>query len=143
MINFIALLAGVLFGCGLTISQMINPNKIINFLDVMGHWDPSLLFVMMGALSVTWVGYTFVLKKSRPLCADKFNLPTKKSADFPLIIGAAIFGIGWGLAGYCPGPGLTAVGLYIPDAAYFVCGMILSAVVISACSSVIARYRKS
>lgn len=128
--NIIALIAGILFGCGLTISQLINPNKIINFLDIMGHWDPSVLLVMASALSITWLGYTFVLKKSKPIYCDEFNLPQKKSVDFPLVYGSAIFGIGWGLAGYCPGPGLTAVGLGIADAIYFVCGMILSAIVI-------------
>jgi uncharacterized membrane protein YedE/YeeE len=128
--NIIALLAGILFGSGLTISQLINPDKIINFLDIMGHWDPSVLVVMASALSVTWVGYSFVLKKSKPLCGEEFNLPTKKSLDFPLMFGAAIFGIGWGLAGYCPGPGITAIGLFIADAIYFVCGMVLSAIAI-------------
>lgn len=130
MINMIALLAGILFGCGLTISQMINPNKIINFLDITGNWDPSLLFVMIGALSITWLGYLFIFKTSKPVCAAEFNLPQKKSIDRSLLIGAAIFGIGWGLAGYCPGPGLTAIGLGIPDAIYFVCGMVLSAIVL-------------
>lgn len=124
-----ALLAGILFGCGLTISQLINPNKIINFLDVTGNWDPSLLLVMVSSLSITWLGYLFVLKKSKPIFCTEFNLPKKKSVDFPLVIGAAIFGTGWGLAGYCPGPGLTALGLGILDAIYFVCGMVLSALV--------------
>lgn len=128
--NIIALITGILFGLGLTISQLINPNKIINFLDIMGNWDPSVLLVMASALGITWLGYAYILKKSKPICSTEFSLPQKKSVDFILIVGSAIFGIGWGLAGYCPGPGLTAVGLGIPDAIYFVCGMILSAIVI-------------
>jgi len=130
-VNIIALLAGIIFGCGLTISQLINPHKVINFLDIMGNWDPSVLVVMASALSITWLGYFFALKKSKPLYCDEFKLPQKKSMDVGLIIGAAIFGIGWGLAGYCPGPGLTAVGLGIADAIYFVCGMTLSAIILS------------
>lgn len=125
-----ALLAGILFGGGLTISQMINPNKIINFLDITGNWDASLLFVMASSLFITWLGYLFIFKNSKPICALEFNLPKKKSVDLSLMIGSAIFGIGWGLGGYCPGPGLTALGLGIADAIYFVCGMVLSAVVI-------------
>lgn len=128
--NMIALLAGVLFGCGLTISQMINPNKIINFLDITGSWDPSLLLVMVGALTVTWAGYSFVLKKLKPVCCEAFQLPTKKSIDKRLVLGSIMFGIGWGLAGYCPGPALSAVGLGIADAFYFLCGMVLSAVLL-------------
>lgn len=128
--NIMALLAGILFGCGLTISQLINPNKIINFLDITGSWDPSVLLVMASALIVTFVGYLSVLKKPKPVCSAEFSLPQKKSIDRSLIIGAVIFGIGWGLAGYCPGPGLTAIGLGIADAIYFVCGMVLSTIVI-------------
>jgi uncharacterized protein len=128
--NIFALLAGVLFGCGLTISQLINPNKIINFLDITGHWDPSVLLVMASALIITCFGYWCVLKKPKPVCSMEFSRPQKKSVDRSLMIGAAIFGIGWGLAGYCPGPGLTAIGLGISDAIYFVCGMLLSAIVI-------------
>jgi uncharacterized membrane protein YedE/YeeE len=128
--NIVALLAGIIFGCGLTISKLINPNKIINFLDITGQWDPSVLLVMASALSITWLGYWFIFKKSKPLCATSFSLPQKKSVDLSLIIGAAVFGIGWGLAGYCPGPALTAIGLGIPDVIYFVFGMVLSAAVL-------------
>lgn len=122
----VALLCGMLFGCGLTISNMVNANKILNFLDVTGNWDPSLAVVMLGALGVTWIGYYFVRKLSHPLLAEKFCLPEKTSIDTSLILGAAIFGIGWGLAGYCPGPAITALGLVITDAMYFMIGMVVS-----------------
>jgi uncharacterized membrane protein YedE/YeeE len=123
----ISFICGLLFGCGLTISKMINPVKIQNFLDVTGSWDPSLAFVMFSALFVTWIGYKFVLKNQCPLLTENFVLPTKKSIDYSLILGSILFGIGWGSAGYCPGPGIAALGLGIMDAAYFVIGMILSA----------------
>ncbi|MHB1948494.1 MAG: DUF6691 family protein, partial [Gammaproteobacteria bacterium] len=127
MNHIISFICGLLFGCGLTISNMINPSKIQNFLDVTGNWDPSLAFVMFSALVVTWIGYKFVLRKKRPEFTENFFLPTKKSVDKPLILGSALFGIGWGLAGYCPGPAITALGLGIMDAVYFVVGMIASA----------------
>ncbi|MHB1947812.1 MAG: DUF6691 family protein [Gammaproteobacteria bacterium] len=126
MKHIISFICGLLFGCGLTISNMINPSKIQNFLDVTGNWDPSLAFVMFSALVVTWIGYKFVLRKQRPEFTEKFFLPTKKSIDKSLILGSILFGIGWGLAGYCPGPAVTALGLGIMDAVYFVIGMILS-----------------
>lgn len=128
MYHFIALLCGIIFGVGLTISEMINPNKVLNFLDITGTWDPSLLFVMVGAVLVTLIGYRLVRRLPHPQCDVTFHLPKKTSfLDARLIIGAAIFGIGWGLAGYCPGPAITALGLGIMDAVYVVIGMIISA----------------
>ncbi len=99
---------GLIFGLGLVVSQMINPQKIVAFLDVAGHWDPSLLVVMGSALVTTFVGYRLVLGRGKPLFEEAFQIPTKTVIDRPLLIGAAIFGIGWGLAGLCPGPGITA-----------------------------------
>lgn len=131
MYNITAFLCGLIFGCGLTISNMINPNKVQNFLDITGNWDPSLAFVMLSAVVVTWIGYKILKNKSHPVCADKFFLPTKKVIDAPLIAGSAIFGIGWGLAGYCPGPAITALGLGILDAVYFLIGMICSLIMFS------------
>ncbi len=122
--NLAALLCGLLFGFGLTISQMINANKILNFLDITGNWDPSLALVMLSAVVVTWLGYRFVMRQPHPKLAEKFFLSEKKSIDAKLMIGSAIFGIGWGLAGYCPGPAMTALGLGILDAVYFVVGML-------------------
>lgn len=122
----VSFLCGLIFGCGLTISNMINPTKIQNFLDITGNWDPSLAFVMFSALVVTWIGYKVVLKKQRPELTENFFLPTKKLIDMPLILGSMLFGIGWGLAGYCPGPGIAALGLGMMDAVYFVIGMLVS-----------------
>lgn len=106
-----ALLVGVLFGLGLTISGMINPAKIIAFLDIAGAWDPSLLVVMASALAVSFVGYRIVLAREKPVFEPSFQLPTKTQIDRPLLIGAALFGAGWGLAGLCPGPAISAAAL--------------------------------
>ncbi|MIL09622.1 YeeE/YedE family protein [Salmonella enterica subsp. enterica] len=100
---------GLLFGLGLVISGMANPAKVLNFLDLAGSWDPSLIFVMGGALAVTLVGYRLVFGRGRPLFAPQFSLPTKRDIDPQLVAGAGIFGIGWGLSGLCPGPALTAL----------------------------------
>lgn len=126
MPNLVALLCGFIFGCGLTISNMINANKIMDFLDFTGSWDASLAFVMLSAVSVTWIGYKFIMRQTHPKLGDKFFISEKKSIDAQLILGAAIFGTGWGLAGYCPGPSITALGLGMMDALYFVIGMIAS-----------------
>ena len=111
--NLIALLSGLLFGFGLSISQMIDRDRVLGFLDVRGDWDPTLLFVLGGAVGVTVIAFRFVLRLPRPIFTSKFYLPTRKDIDLPLILGAAIFGIGWGIAGYCPGPGITALVLGI------------------------------
>lgn len=100
-----------MFGAGLALSQMINPLKIMNFLDVAGAWDPSLALVMVGALAVTAAGYHLVMRKEQPLFEGHFHLPTRKEIDLHLLVGAVIFGVGWGLAGYCPGPGVAAMTL--------------------------------
>jgi uncharacterized membrane protein YedE/YeeE len=99
---------GLLFGLGLVVSQMINPQKIVGFLDVAGNWDPSLLVVMAAALVTTFAGYRLVLSRPKPVFESGFQLPAKTVIDRPLLIGAGIFGAGWGLAGLCPGPGITA-----------------------------------
>ena len=109
--NLIALLCGILFGIGLSLSQMINPNKVLNFLDISGHWDPSLIFVMMGALAVAFVAFTFILKRPAPIIAESFHVSKKSLIDKRLILGAAIFGIGWGFSGFCPGPAVAGLGL--------------------------------
>lgn len=108
---FSALAVGVLFGLGLTISGMINPAKIIAFLDITGAWDPSLLVVMASALAVSFVGYRIVLARSKPAFEPSFQLPTKTVIDRPLLIGSALFGVGWGLSGLCPGPAISAAAL--------------------------------
>jgi len=109
--HLIALLSGILFGAGLALAHMIDPNKVLNFLDVTGHWDPSLLFVMIGALSVAMIAFKLILKRPAPLWSTSFHLPQKASIDLKLIAGAAIFGIGWGMSGYCPGPSVTGLSL--------------------------------
>ena len=106
-----ALLSGVVFGLGLAVSGMTNPAKVIGFLDVAGQWDPTLAFVMAGGLVVYFLGFRLVVKRQHPLIAERFQLPTRKDVDVPLVAGAAIFGLGWGLGGFCPGPALASLGL--------------------------------
>lgn len=105
----VSLLTGVMFGAGLCISGMVNPAKVIGFLDVTGQWDPSLAFVMAGGLSVMFIANLVGRKMNRPLYEEYWRLPTKSKIDAPLIVGAAVFGIGWGVGGFCPGPALTAI----------------------------------
>ncbi len=107
----IALISGILFGCGMIISQMVDPQKVLNFLNISGNWDPSLALVMGGALAVFTPSYHLLIKKrSQALNGDKFSWAEKTQIDAKLITGAAIFGAGWGLAGICPGPALSSLG---------------------------------
>lgn len=119
-----ALIAGALFGFGLALSRMVEPAKILAFLDVAGRWDPTVLLVMIGAVLVTMASYRLILRRPRPLLAARFWLPTRTELDRPLIVGAAVFGIGWGLAGYCPGPAIAALGLGTWEAPTFVAALI-------------------
>lgn len=105
----LCLIAGALFGLGLAVSQMTNPLKVQNFLDVAGSWDPSLAFVMGAAVLFTLVIFRRVLRRDRPLLGDRFHLPTLHHVDRQLLIGSALFGVGWGLTGYCPGPALATL----------------------------------
>lgn len=104
-------IVGLVFGTGIALSGMANPAKVLNFFDIAGAWDPSLLLVMGAALAVTATGYFFVLKREKPVCEAKFHLPVNRRLDPPLIAGSAIFGIGWGLSGFCPGGAIPALGL--------------------------------
>ena len=104
-----AFLAGAVFGLGLVIGRMSDPNIVLGFLDVAGDFDPSLLFVMAGAVCTTLIAFRFVLRRERPLFDGDFHLPTAKVVDARLVGGAALFGVGWGLSGYCPGPLLVGV----------------------------------
>lgn len=118
------LFAGTLFGLGLAISGMVNPQKVIGFLDLAGDWDPTLALVFGGALLVTIPAFRLIFKRPRPVLAEDFELPTKKDVDARLLAGAAIFGIGWGLAGFCPGPAVTALASGLAPVFAFVAAMV-------------------
>jgi uncharacterized protein len=106
---FFALLSGTLFGLGLAVSGMVYPAKVLAFLDITGAWDPTLAFVMFGALAVTTPAFRYVLKRRQPWFESAFALPTRTDIEPRLVLGAALFGIGWGIAGLCPGPAVTAL----------------------------------
>lgn len=125
MTLFLSLTSGLIFGIGLILSGMANPAKVQNFLDVFGNWDPSLAFVMGGAILVTAPGYFLLRKQEKPLFADMFQFPTRTDLDKPLLIGSAIFGIGWGLGGFCPGPALTALSIGSLGTLVFVVAMLV------------------
>ena len=120
-----ALIAGLLFGLGLTVSQMINPAKVIGFLDLVGDWDPSLAFVMLTAIPAAAVGYNFTRRLRAPLCARAFSQPSQSRVDRNLILGAVLFGIGWGVVGYCPGPAMDGLGFGNPATVLFVVSMLI------------------
>ena len=123
--NFVALMSGLLFGFGLSLSEMINPQVVIGFLDITGSWNPALLFVMAGALLVSSIGFFFILKLPKPEADEKFHLPQSTLIDGPLLRGAVMFGIGWGLSGICPGPAIAAMALGVNQAYVFVVAMLL------------------
>lgn len=125
-----ALASGLIFGFGLALSQMINPAKVLGFLDVAGSWDPSLAFVMGGAVAITLVAFRFVLKRQGPIWGDRFMVPTRQDLDIRLISGASVFGIGWGLVGYCPGPALASLAYLLPETVVFIASMLVGAAVI-------------
>ena len=124
--SFSALIAGLLFGIGLTLSAMLNPAKVIGFLDIFGNWDPSLAFVMCGASLVTIPGYFILRKKEKPLLETQFFWPEAKQIDAKLIGGAVLFGIGWGLSGLCPGPAIAGIGALNVNSLIFFGAMIAS-----------------
>ncbi|GGW33534.1 DUF6691 family protein [Vreelandella hamiltonii] len=102
--------AGLLFGLGLAISGMTDPARVLGFLDIAGAWDPTLMFVLGGAVCTTFVGYRLVFARGQPLLAGGFQMPTRQELDGKLLGGAALFGVGWGLSGYCPGPAIASLG---------------------------------
>jgi uncharacterized protein len=102
-------ISGLLFGIGLTISGMTDPGRVTDFLDISGAWDPTLILVMAGALTITLPGFMLIQKRPTPFFSEKYYLPTKKDLDVPLISGAILFGIGWGIAGFCPGPAIASL----------------------------------
>ncbi|TWA93159.1 hypothetical protein FBY14_102335 [Azospirillum brasilense] len=120
----VALASGLLFGLGLTVSSMIDPAKVLDFLDVAGSWDPSLAFVMAAAIPVAAVGFALARRCGTPLIDTAFRGPTATAVDRRLATGAVLFGVGWGLVGYCPGPALAAFGLSVPGTGLFVAAML-------------------
>jgi uncharacterized membrane protein YedE/YeeE len=116
--------SGLLFGLGLIVSGMVNPTKILMFLDIFGNWDPSLALVMAAAIPVAAAGYAMASRLNAPLYAPTFTPPTLQRIDIRLFAGAGLFGVGWGLAGYCPGPAMASLGFGAWQAALFVCAMV-------------------
>lgn len=132
-----ALLSGLLFGLGLILSGMVDPAKVQNFLDIAGTWDPSLAFVMAGAIGVAAPGFWLVRRRAAPLSGSQFRVPPADAPiDRRLVIGAAVFGIGWGLAGFCPGPALVSLPLAAPGTIALVSAMVAA---ISVCALLQAR----
>lgn len=125
-VNFVF---GLTFGLGLIVAGMADPAKVLNFLDLAGTWDPSLAFVMAGAIAVTSVGYWLVRKRGAPVLEPQFQFPTRRDIDPPLVAGAVMFGIGWGLGGLCPGPALVSLPLATPGILAFVPAMLAGVVV--------------
>ena len=124
MKNLLTLISGLLFGFGLLLSGMADPAKVQNFLDLFGTWDPSLAFVMGGAIAVTMPGFWLVIRRNKPFFNEVFHLPSRTDLDARLITGAAIFGMGWGLGGFCPGPAITALPLAAEGTLIFVATML-------------------
>ena len=125
MYILVGIFTGVLFSIGLSVSGMVNPNKVLGFLDIAGNWDPALIFVMAGGVLVNTVLFKFILKRKNPLFDQSFSLPTSKDIDKRLIVGSALFGIGWGIGGICPGPGLANLFTLNPKVVVFVVFLVL------------------
>ena len=126
-----ALLSGLVFGLGLIVSGMANPAKVLGFLDLTGEWDPSLALVMAGAIAVGFFAFLIAKNRTRSFIGAEMKLPTASAIDSRLLAGSALFGAGWGVAGFCPGPGLVAVGMGEPKALVFVAAMLTGMVIFS------------
>lgn len=122
--TLVAFAVGLLFGVGLIVGGMTQPAKVVGFLDVAGDWDPSLAFVMGGAVAVFLPLFRLVRRRNAPVCDARFGIPTRTDIDAPLLVGSGVFGIGWGLGGLCPGPALTAAGALVPNALVFTVAML-------------------
>ncbi len=120
----LAFFAGLVFGLGLLLSGMADPAKVLGFLDLAGAWDPSLAFVMAGAIAVGALAFALARRRTKALLGDAMRLPTATAVDRRLVVGSLMFGAGWGLAGFCPGPALVALGLGVPQALIFVAAML-------------------
>lgn len=138
-----ALLSGLIFGFGLILSGMANPAKVLGFLDLAGHWDPSLAFVMAGAIAVGTVAFFLARKRTVSFLGGAMHLPTARDIDRRLVAGSLLFGIGWGLGGFCPGPGLVALGMGEMKALVFVAAMIAGMVIFEVLEHVGATGSKS
>lgn len=129
MFIFTSLLAGLVFGLGLIVSGMANPAKVLGFLDLTGNWDPSLALVMGGAIGISFFAFLFAQKRSRSLIGADMRLPAGRDIDRRLVVGGLLFGVGWGIAGFCPGPGLVALGMGEVKALIFVASMLTGMIV--------------
>lgn len=123
-----ALASGIVFGFGLSLSGMLNPARVQGFLDVFGAWDPRLAFVLGGAVVVAFIGMQVMKRMRRPAFDDRFYVPTNRRIDAPLVIGSALFGLGWGIGGFCPGPAVASLSMGIPQTALFVVAMLVGMV---------------
>ena len=122
---FFGFAAGLIFGIGLVVSGMANPAKVLNFLDLFGTWVPSLAFVMGGAVVTAFIGYRLAWRREQPVMLARFEIPSRADIDRPLLTGAALFGVGWGLGGFCPGPAWTALPLMAPGTLIFLPAMLV------------------
>ena len=125
MLVVTAFLSGLVFGLGLILSGMANPAKVLAFLDLAGAWDPSLALVMVGAIGAAWLPFAWARRRERSLLGAPLQLPTAQRPDRRLLLGSLVFGAGWGLAGFCPGPALVALGMGRPQAYVFVLAMLV------------------
>ncbi len=135
MLVLSAFAAGLLFGLGLIVSQMVNPGKVLAFLDVTGSWDPSLAFVMVGAIAASGVGYAVAKSRGAPILDDRLEIPSRGDFDARLVGGAALFGVGWGLVGLCPGPAVAALPLGLWQGLAFVAAMLVGMALFAALPS--------
>lgn len=137
--TLMALLAGILFGLGISMSGMANPAKVVNFFDIFGSWDPSLMFVMGGAVVVAFVGYRIVFRMPKPLMDSSFHVPTNRQVDRKLLGGSALFGIGWGIAGFCPGGALPVIGTLNADVLVFMGALLIGVLGTTTVSAQLAK----
>lgn len=140
--TLVALLSGLLFGLGLVISRMIDPAKVLGFLDLAGRWDASLAFVMAAAVVVAGAGFRMARGRAAPLLDERFRSPERSALDRPLIGGALLFGVGWGLAGFCPGPALTALALGRLEPFVFVAAMLAGMALYGGFEALVAAHRR-
>jgi uncharacterized membrane protein YedE/YeeE len=135
MLAISAFAAGLLFGLGLIVSQMVNPAKVLAFLDVTGSWDPSLAFVMIGAVAASGIGYAFAKSRGVPVLGNKLEIPSRRDFDARLVGGAALFGVGWGLVGLCPGPAVAILPLGLWQGLSFLAAMLVGMALFAALPS--------